>query len=58
MTMAAGLRARAKALDRIHRSLRSARQTSTLPMMHGLEKSDFAIVAVKPANKAGRPAAE
>ena len=27
-------------------------------MMHGLEKSDSAIVAVKPANKAGKPAAE
>ena len=27
-------------------------------MMHGLEKSDSAIVAVKPANKAGRLAAE
>ena len=27
-------------------------------MMHGLEKSDLAIVATKPANKAGRPAAE
>lgn len=27
-------------------------------MMHGLEKSDLAIVAMKPANKAGRPAAE
>jgi hypothetical protein len=25
-------------------------------MMHGRGKSDFAIVAVKPANKAGRPA--
>ena len=28
------------------------------PMMHELEKSDSAIVARKPANKAGRPAAE
>ena len=28
------------------------------PMMHEPEKSDFAIVATKPANKAGRPAAE
>jgi RNA-directed DNA polymerase len=28
------------------------------PMMHGGEKSDFAIVATKPTNKAGRPAAE
>jgi group II intron reverse transcriptase/maturase len=27
-------------------------------MTHGLEKSDLAIVAVKPANKAGQPAAE
>ena len=27
-------------------------------MMHGPEKSDPAIVAVKPANKAGQPAAE
>jgi RNA-directed DNA polymerase len=27
-------------------------------MMHGREKSDLAIVAVKPTNKAGRPAAE
>ena len=27
-------------------------------MMHGREKSDFAIVAKKPANKAGQPAAE
>ena len=27
-------------------------------MMHEPEKSDFAIVATKPANKAGRPAAE
>ena len=27
-------------------------------MMHGPEKSDSAIVAVKPANKAGQPAAE
>ena len=27
-------------------------------MMHGREKSDFAIVAMKPANKAGQPAAE
>src|SRR5262245_25778311 len=27
-------------------------------MMHGSEKSDSAIVAVKPANKAGQPAAE
>ena len=27
-------------------------------MMHGREKSDLAIVAVKPANKARRPAAE
>ena len=27
-------------------------------MTHGLEKSDFAIVAMKPANKAGTPAAE
>jgi RNA-directed DNA polymerase len=27
-------------------------------MMHGLEKSDSAIVATKPANKAGQPAAE
>ena len=27
-------------------------------MMHGLEKSDPAIVATKRANKAGRPAAE
>ena len=27
-------------------------------MMHGLEKSDLAIVAMKPANKAGAPAAE
>jgi hypothetical protein len=27
-------------------------------MMHGPEKSDFAIVATKPANKAGRPAVE
>jgi RNA-directed DNA polymerase len=27
-------------------------------MMHGLEKSDLAIVATKPANKAGPPAAE
>jgi hypothetical protein len=28
------------------------------PMMHEPEKSDSAIVATKPANKAGRPAAE
>ena len=28
------------------------------PMMHELEKSDPAIVATKPANKAGRPVAE
>ena len=28
------------------------------PMMHEPEKSDSAIVARKPANKAGRPAAE
>jgi len=28
------------------------------PMMHGHEKSDSAIVAMKPPNKAGRPAAE
>ena len=27
-------------------------------MMHGLEKSDLAVVAAKPANKAGQPAAE
>ena len=27
-------------------------------MMHGMEKSDLAIVAMKPANKAGKPAAE
>ena len=27
-------------------------------MMHGREKSDSAIVAMKPTNKAGRPAAE
>jgi RNA-directed DNA polymerase len=27
-------------------------------MMHGHEKSDFVIVAVKPANKAEQPAAE
>ena len=27
-------------------------------MMHGREKSDPAIVVMKPANKAGRPAAE
>jgi RNA-directed DNA polymerase len=27
-------------------------------MMHGHEKSDSAIVATKPPNKAGRPAAE
>ena len=27
-------------------------------MTHGLEKSDSAVVATKPANKAGRPAAE
>jgi RNA-directed DNA polymerase len=27
-------------------------------MTHGHEKSDFAIVAVKPANKVVRPAAE
>ena len=27
-------------------------------MMHGHEKSDLAIVAVKPANKAGKPAVE
>ena len=27
-------------------------------MMHGLEKSDLAIVATKPANKAGKPVAE
>jgi hypothetical protein len=27
-------------------------------MMHGLEKSDLAIVATKPANKAEQPAAE
>ncbi len=27
-------------------------------MMHGLEKSDSAVVAMKPANKAGSPAAE
>ena len=27
-------------------------------MMHGHEKSDLAIVAVKPANKAEQPAAE
>ena len=27
-------------------------------MMHGNEKSDSAIVAVKPTNKAGQPAAE
>jgi len=29
-----------------------------MPMMHGHEKSDSAIVATKPPNKAGRPAAE
>ena len=28
------------------------------PMMHGHEKSDSAIVATKPPNRAGRPAAE
>jgi len=28
------------------------------PVMHGREKSDSAIVAMKPANKAGQPAAE
>ena len=28
------------------------------PMMHESEKSDSAVVATKPANKAGRPAAE
>ena len=28
------------------------------PMMHGLEKSDSAVVAMKPANNAGKPAAE
>ena len=28
------------------------------PMMHGLAKSNLAIVAMKPANKAGAPAAE
>jgi RNA-directed DNA polymerase len=28
------------------------------PLLHGREKSDPAIVAKKPANKAGRPAAE
>jgi hypothetical protein len=28
------------------------------PMMHGLEKSDPVVVATKPANKAGPPAAE
>ena len=28
------------------------------PMMNGREKSDSAIVAMKPANKAGQPAAE
>jgi group II intron reverse transcriptase/maturase len=28
------------------------------PMMNGLEKSDLAVVATKPANKAGKPAAE
>jgi hypothetical protein len=28
------------------------------PMMHGREKSDLAIVAMKPANKGGRPSAE
>src|SRR6516165_4664954 len=28
------------------------------PMMHGHEKSDSAIVAMKPPNKAGRPATE
>jgi RNA-directed DNA polymerase len=27
-------------------------------MMHGHEKSDFAIIAVKPANKVARPVAE
>jgi RNA-directed DNA polymerase len=27
-------------------------------VMHGREKSDFAIVAMKPANKTGQPAAE
>jgi RNA-directed DNA polymerase len=27
-------------------------------MMHGLEKSDLAVVAARPANKAGQPAAE
>ena len=27
-------------------------------MMHGLEKSDLAIVATKPANKTGQPVAE
>jgi hypothetical protein len=27
-------------------------------VMHGREKSDFAIVAMKPANKAEQPAAE
>ena len=27
-------------------------------MMHGLEKSDSVIVAMKPANKAGKPVAE
>src|ERR1700692_4593648 len=28
------------------------------PMMHGLEKSDSAVVAMKPANNVGEPAAE
>jgi RNA-directed DNA polymerase len=27
-------------------------------MMHGREKSDFVVVAVKPPNKTGQPAAE
>lgn len=27
-------------------------------MMHGREKSGLAVVAMKPANKAGKPAAE
>ena len=36
----------------------SGRQVKSKPTMHGLEKSDLAIVAVKPANKGARASAE
>ena len=37
---------------------RVGKARSCKPMMNGLEKSDSAVVAAKPANKAGQPAAE